>query len=297
MYRDEEEAAAHRVDALSERVRARKARLTPPLLKRLPQDLSSRMTQGVEHVDACTNVGDRVRALETLDGILDEVFALAPHLEDDVNALPEEIAPEMVVEARRLPLFHTTPEGWDEAVSRLPRYLTELDAGTRIDRKEACVLDARLAYRGAPVAARMQPHFQSNEYTGEVEVALGSPVRKSTPALDVRPLAFSHSFTKLLRIHRDIEIGDEQIDGRFLIQGDVAFAKAVLSDKTRADLLKIATFDVPFLDVADRNDLRVVRLRWRWDAKVGPLKAALRILARIRALDTSVQMISSTDPE
>lgn len=298
MYRDEREAAQHRIDRLRERVARRERRLTRSLRAELPRELAERLAASTAEAardDVAPTL--RVQALEQHEIVLDEVLAMAPHLEDALNALPDTIEPSLADSLRGLSFLQQEPDLWGEASSRLPKYARELDRHARIDEPKRFVVDVLLRFDGAPMAIRMQPRVHGREYQGEVGLAIATPMRSSAPPLEVRPLAFAHNFTKLFGIHHDITIGDDEIDNRFLIQGDVDLAGRVFEPAMRSDLSCIAKFDLPCIELVHSRTLTgptcSARIHWRWDAKRAPLEAGLRILAHIRSLNTTVKMLKA----
>ncbi len=300
MYRNEHDAQEHRVAQLRERVAERRARLTERLLLELPAALREQLDKAGVAIDNAGPPGVRLAALEHLDAVLDEIFALAPELELELNTVPHGVHPDMAAAARGRGLLHHTPALWEQAHARLPAYLADLDRSVVLAEPKPFVLDGTLRFGDVPVAVRLQPDVQGGQPTGELCLALATTVRASTPRLDVRPLTFGHTYTKWLRIHRDIEIGDDEIDHRFLIQGDAELARRFFDAATRRELLKMAAFDLPRLEICDdkrsatRSALptRVARITWRWDTQAGPLRRAMKLLGRLRALDTTVRILA-----
>lgn len=298
MYRDEREAREHRIDRLRERIARRERRITDSLRAELPAELAKRLaatTAEAAHQGVAAALYEH--ALEEHERVLDEVLALAPRLEDALNALPDTIEPSLADELRGLSFLQQEPALWEEAALCLPKYAREIDPRARVDEPKRFVIDVLLRFDGAPMAIRMQPDVQGRDYQGEVGIAIATPLRSSAPKLEARPLTFAHNFTKFFGIHRDITIGDDEIDNRFLIQGNVDLAGRVFDAATRRALARIAQFDLPFIEVRHSRTLTgltcAARIHWRWDAKLAPLQAGLGILAHVRSLDTTVSIVNA----
>jgi hypothetical protein len=297
MYRDDEQAAAHHIERVEERVAQKEARVTPALLAELPAGLSTRLAEYRATVPSeSSNCTARLAALERYEEVLSEAIALAPRLEEDLNTLPTRVEPSRAGPLRGLRVIDAEPSLWKRADVQLRSIVVDIDSNVAIDHPKHHVVDAVFGYQGHPMALRLQPTASGDSLPGEVELSIVTPVRRTMPSLDVRPLTYAHSLTKLLRIHRDIEIGDDEIDNRFLIQGDVDFIARAVSQAVRKDLLVIAKFDLPQLVVADSSTLdgvvRDARITWRWDATRPAFHAALRILAHLRSLNTTVRMLT-----
>jgi hypothetical protein len=297
MYRDEHEADRHRAARVRERIDARAALMTPALRNHLPRPLLARLHAALA---AAAGEGATLAQLEDCDALLDEVLALVPELEADLNALPADIQPDAAAPLWDR-LWLAAPPLWPAVETNLAQFVHRLDPnGTSWRPREKQALDARFVVDGAtldddahraarkgprtPIALRVQADRND---VGEVELALATPVPAGMPYVAIRPREFVDAFTRVLRVHREVAIGDDEIDGRFVIEGPEELVRRALDAGTRSALLRIARFDVPSIEVQHG----VARIRWFWDATFFPLAAAARILHHLRHLEANVHVL------
>jgi hypothetical protein len=296
MYRDRHEASRHRCARLIEIIVEREELVSDALVERLPEEMRLRLEASRRAVAAARHgVGDELEVVlsceHALDGhlvLLDEIHARVPQIESAINALPDDVSPDHAAKARGLVRWTPPPPDWERARRLFPKLLAEIDPeARRLDEVRPYVMDFALRWGRMPLCLRVQPDTSHRDDGGEIELAMATRLRMSTPPLEVRPLTFIHAFTTALGVHRDRRLGDDAFDDRFLVLGDEGHARRMLPPSVQAALLRIATFDLPQLVIGDG----VARIWWRTDITMDPLRAAVEILAHVRTLDTSIALM------
>ena len=287
-YRDDAEALTLRVELLRERIAELEGPLSPLWLQELGADLRAELEVSRQaHIEAAEPTA-HLAALEQHLALLERLHAGAPELEAGYNALPAEAELALLGEPTKLPWLALAPMDGPRALERVPTLLREIDqeAQVTVVSRRSFVLDARFHHHAVPVVLRVQP-FVGGQNNGELELVMATTVRRSTPALDLRPLAWLHSLTTMLGVHRDVFVGDDDFDNRFLVQCEADQAPRLLPPTVRSELLRIAKFDVPSLVVGEGKAV----LRWLYDCTLPPIEAGARVLAHLRGIRRRVRLV------
>ena len=146
---------------------------------------------------------------------------------------------------------------------------------------------AHLSYRDAPFSLRATAHPTSNGLLEEVSMCLVTSVPRAMPRLLVRHESLLVAMSKTLGLKREVDLGDPSFDGLFFVEGNARAVRRLLGGSVRRELLKLARFDVPTLEIDPPN--RVASLAWRFEPQPGALRAALRVLASIRETHAEVR--------
>lgn len=128
-----------------------------------------------------------------------------------------------------------------------------------------------------PCQASMDKYKRQSEVRQKV-VVRGTASRLHGE-LTVRPEGFIDPLLAKLGLKQDIQIGQEELDGLFLVQGDDDVARALLTDRARGALLTLIVQVRPELVVADGM------VTVSWDGPVGPdvIGTALTLVDELRS--------------
>lgn len=289
-YRDGFQARRRRIEFGFEEQIERDGRVTDELQMSLPKPLRSallamRKKLRVPKVRDADSAGEAEVALEACRSVLDEVYRLAPELERAHNALPTDVDTNGIMPAPSRIIYSSSLEYEYELLDILPGHVERLDPSAEIvvDRQRAIVTASFGRRQGVPFFLATGLDTQR----GGSVITIATGVRRSTPNLKLRPQLFGHAFSKAVGLTRDIEVGDAELDGRFLIDAEQEDARRMLTASVRRDVLRIAAFDEPVLVVGAGR----ASLNWRYDLTYPPLEAALRILTAMRSYDVPVALL------
>lgn len=293
-YRDSLVGLKARIHDLERQLAVREARTTPLFWRFLPAELGERLRS--LKTDAAPGGGDHdalarreVALAAYLEGI-DEAIALAPEIERACRALPT-LAPESQVPRRsfiELALGVDIEEGWQRACDKIERAARSLDPKAQVDRRrKEWLVRASFEHGGAPFTFALY-YSSLDEVSANTWQVVSTGVAVAAPRLRLAPELMGHWLLKPLRLVRDLEIDDVSFDGMFLIDAeDVEGARALLTRAARRALLKVAEFDIPQLVLQDGR----AELRWRFEANVKAIVAAVEALGAIRAAPFPVQLL------
>ena len=297
-YRDALAAGRQRVRQRRQDLQRRQAAFDKSLLARLPRPLRQRL----EALGDCLNdvsvdkttLDATLANLDSLTAVLDEVALQIPEIERRLHQLPQQflrpIRQERLPEPRGAETRcgvrpwtveeHRTDERWRTPFAWLRHYIAELDpnAGAQVEehryqteRSAARVLRYVAAFRHLS----MPVLFIGTDW--EDGVCLTVPVREATPHLLVRPERWGDALAKRFSRRRDAQLGDDDFDGMFLIDGDDAVAARVLTQEVRRHMRTVAKFDEPTLNIEHGS----ARVRFKSDGTKAPFDAAMAMMTHI----------------
>jgi hypothetical protein len=219
--------------------------------------------------------------LEELDGLI----ATLPSLEASWAEVPDDVAAPSPIGSRGDENFAT---GHDAVTLFQDLHAMVRDRARDVEMSgEAPSCLVRFKERGCPFALRATTYANGNRQVGEVGMWLVTSVARALPPLVVRHESLVLSVGKALGLKHDVEVGDPSFDGLFIIEGTQEAADLFLTPSVRAQLLSLARFDVPTLEI-DSN-ARHASLRWRFEPATKALDAAIRILTAVRETPPSIR--------
>ncbi len=139
-------------------------------------------------------------------------------------------------------------------------------------------LGAVVEVDGVPYGVTYQGWSTSNSADQEPLNMVTVRVPPGAAPLQLKPQNIGDEIMTMLRLRQDIVLNHQHFDGYFLVQGDTAAAKAMLTPAVCDRLLQIAHDDIPGLDVSQG----LARLWWLYDLKRSSLDAAIKALRLIR---------------
>jgi hypothetical protein len=293
-YRDSLVGLKARIHDLERQLSAHEGRTTPLFWRFLPAEVGERLLQlkaDTAHVgDDYGQLAYREAALGRYLEALDGAIALAPEIERACRALPAH-APESRVPRRsfmELALRVDVEEGWRRACDKIERAARGLDPRAQIDRlRKEWLCRASFEHGGAPFTLALY-YSSLDEISANTWQVVSTGVAIAAPRLRLAPELMGHWLLKPLRLVRDLEIDDVGFDGMFLIDAeDVEGARALLTRPARRALLTVAEFDIPQLVLQDGR----AELRWRFEANVKAIVAAVEALGAIRAAPFPVELL------
>lgn len=305
-YRDAQTGLGARLAELAARIREREAEVAEAFWASLDPMERERLASLRDALDvlemdrAEVSFAELARAETLAAQYLDEVeriVARLPTLEEEWSELPDEVPdPPISVQglagAFDLGLLVEERAGFEKAFASTVRDSdreAEIIIGERypsVEARSATCL-AHLRYREAPFSLRATAHATSNGLLEEVSMCLVTSVPRAMPRLLVRHESLLMAVGKTLGLKREVDLGDASFDGLFFVEGNANAARRLLGSSVRRELLKLARFDVPTLQIDPSN--RIAVLSWRFEPQPAALRAALRVLASIRETHAEVQ--------
>jgi hypothetical protein len=284
LYRDAHVGIRARLAELEARIRDREAEVTDAFWTSLDDDVRERlasMREAVELVDA-QSLEELARAEALLAAYVDELgelIARLPSVEAAWHELPDDVA-SPPPPPRRWSIGLPSSREVDEIVKNFTAVVRERDRHAEVvtDRPHSCI--ARFADRGCPFALRATMLTAGNGQVLEVPMWLVTSVPRAMPRVLVRPETLVLSVGKALGLKHEVEVGEPSFDGLFLIEATKEAVARYLVPGLRAQLLALARFDIPTLEIDPPN--RVASIKWRFEPAAKALDAAIRILASIR---------------
>ncbi|MFO0677292.1 MAG: hypothetical protein U0169_12220 [Polyangiaceae bacterium] len=290
-YRDVEAVLRSRVLELREVVRFRESRVPVRLVPFVPEDLASalaaaRTLAATEGDDAGTlqlvvdALSELVRLLDVLHGRLPELEAAWAETGDDP---PAPTFPDTLGTA----LFGF-PDG-QPALRAFEALVRSKDPHARFERRPDLEFVSRFRHRGVPFAlayrvrlSRAALYFD-NRYEWVAPTAgdyfLATTAPNGSPAMSLRPQFPHHAIGKWFGFVEDLELGDPDVDGAFLVRGGREDVTTFVAGPFRDRLLQIARSDVPWFELAPGS----TTLRWTFETDTTLLGHALAALTHVRA--------------
>ena len=285
LYRDATLGIRARLGELESRIREREAEVTESFWASLDEDVRDRLRAlraAVDMSHASWSLADLARAEGRLATYLEELerfIARLPALEAEWQELPESVGDPPP--PRESGVIHLPTEDERETLRRsFVGVVRERDRDAVIEARAGRTLLARFRHQGAPYALRATAYTIGNGQIAEVAMWLVTSVPRATPRLVVRHESLVMAFGKALGIKHEIEVGEPSFDGLFLIEGAREAAMRLLSKNVRGQLMALARFDVPTLEIDPPS--RTASVRWRFEPQAKPLDCAVRVLAAIR---------------
>ncbi|MDI1443807.1 hypothetical protein [Polyangium sp. 6x1] len=294
-YRDPLQGLRARVQDLAREVEEREATLTDALVDHLPRPLAEALLEGRAHARLPASTEAELLAAEArllaYRDALDRAIELAPDLEDEQRALPDD-APDPQLSGRLRPLIDLfigdiVIETFDAAERGLHQAALALDKHAEVEKQAAYAFRARFRAHDAPFSVLTQIAFAPNEQPAEVHVFVATSVAAGTPPLRIRPQTLLHGLGKAIGLVRDVELGDERFDDSFLIEAEPDVAKRLLGPSVRKALLGVAAYDIPDLDVRGGSAV----LHFRFEPNERLLRNATLALAGIRKSPVTVSLL------
>jgi hypothetical protein len=301
VYRDDERAVTERIEAL-ERAIAAKERLLPALVReRLPRELCDRISVYAElppDRDPMRRADDLTANLEALE----EALALVPRLREDLLALPgsELVLPrrpavsskpllgDVSLEADRTKLSYILlsldPEAsiWVDGTSDYGAVCAALQpegepVGLIVTLYRMRLIDTQLA--GSSYSAHKEP-----EPRREPEGQAWTRLAPGTPPLLAYPQGFKETvLLKPLGLRRDVQVGEPDLDGRFMFDGDEDVVQTLIVERVRRGLVAMDS------TVADKvrlsiEDSGIATLTWDGETDERVLRGAVDVLVGLRSV-------------
>jgi len=223
---------------------------------------------------------------------------MVPELEQAARALPDRAPDPLPREGPfgEFACFVAPAETRDHVLGRVAPVVKGLDSLAEIlplNEIDYVGLRARFRAHEAPLSLLYQEFTVSKRHGGEqsVVVQLATSVAPATPVLSLRPELLRHVLLKPLGLTRDVQLDAATFDGMFIVDADAEDARALLTPEVQQGLLDVARFDIPTLEVANREAL----LSWRFQPTALALAGAARALAGIRqaSAKTEVSLLRS----
>lgn len=190
----------------------RERELAPLIRAMLPRELRGRMDaprpDDAESIEALTSAD---AALDAVIAAYDEALALAPKLRDcpfDVPDPPKPMQPPpwLIEEARQRELRF-----------RFEERLREVAPESYLVRWGDLTYLARMKVAGAPLVATTRGNFDVQTTVTEFTSTLRTSVPDAAPPIVVKPMGSLDGLAKALRLARDDETGDAELDERFMV--------------------------------------------------------------------------------
>jgi hypothetical protein len=287
IYRDALFGMRARLDRLDIRIADREARTSHELVQHLPARLRERIRRlsrarrpRAETFEELTRAeSDSASYLEALE----VAHALAPELEAELRAIPD-VAPGLRRFGRRgvfarIGLQPALDEVLIAVNDVLTRVVSRHDPAADVVALEDFAFAAQLRAADSPIALLVEC-LVDPERICEPRVQVATTVARATPHVALTPETWGHTLAKAVGMRRDVALGDESFDGRFLVDADPGAARRILRPELRAALLAIARDDVPALRIREGEAV----LSWSFEPSDRALDAAFFILGRLRAM-------------
>jgi hypothetical protein len=285
LYRDASLGIRARLGELESRIREREAELADAFWASLDVEVCERvraMRAAARVSLAAASLADLARAEGRLAVYLEELdrwIARLPALEEEWQELPDAVGdPPAPRESGAL--YWPTDDERDALFRAFVAVVRERDRGAVYETRSSRSLLARFRDRGAPYALRATASTNGNGQIAEVSMWLVTSVPRAMPRLVVRHESLVMAFGKALGIKHEVEVGEPSFDGLFLIEGEREAATRLLPPNVRGQLMALARFDVPTLEVDPPR--RTASVRWRFEPQAKALDCALRVLAAVR---------------
>ncbi|MCC6216331.1 MAG: hypothetical protein IT376_15825 [Polyangiaceae bacterium] len=150
-----------------------------------------------------------------------------------------------------------------------------LAAEVRYARHGAYCYEARFRIDGAAYAYGCNAFVDDD---GESESFLATTLPEAVEPFSLAPQSYLDDLARWVRGRpAEAEIGDPELDGRFLMYGEAHALRRYLCGAARPPLLELCNTDVPRVEVA--SGCAVVA--WRFEPEAGSLAAARRFLAAL----------------
>jgi hypothetical protein len=288
LYRDASLGIRARLGELESRIREREAEVTDAFWASLDPDVRERlrtMRPLVAKSHATWSLEDLARAEGRLAAYLDELetlIARLPAIEAEWQEMPESVGDPPP--PRESGVLHLPSEDERDTLRRaFIAVVRERDRDAVVEGARSGSgrsLLARFRHQDAPYALRATAYTNGSGQIAEVAMWLVTSVPRATPRLVVRHESLVMAFGKALGIKHEVDVGDPSFDGLFLVEGGKEAALRLLSKNVRGQLMALARFDVPTLEIDPPS--RTASVRWRFEPQAKALDCAVRVLASIR---------------
>jgi hypothetical protein len=302
-YRDATAGIREHLQEARLAVAERSARITPALSRILPEDLRARMAElrsasgaADDSLEELTRVVE-VHA-ELLDA-LDEAIALGPSLAAALRDLPDgppsvppqddPWGPAGTEAAVELLLYEAQASAW------------RLDPGAQLSPSGARIV-GRLTVDGVPLLwlADLGAWFQGNQSPiGETTLTflrskhlLEVKVPPALSRLVLRPRSLGDALCRLLHLDHGLPPDDSAFDRAFVVEGDEAFARPLLTDPVRARLLECLqqrSFQVVVQGGVASVAWSALGVHSHFEPE--PLGSAVRVLVALRQSAESLELV------
>ena len=277
LYRDPLAGLKSQVATKRGLLERRASELAPLIRAMLPPGLRARIDaprpDDEESIDALTRAD---AALDALLAAYDEALLLAPTLRSAPLDVPDPPKPKqrppwLIEEARQLAFRRAFEER-----------LREVAPSSYLVRWGDLTYLARMTVAGAPIVVTARGNFDVQAFTTELTSTLRTSVPDATPRVDLKPMGSLDGIAKALRLARDDETGDAELDESFLVDAPDGGVLLLTPDVTAA-ILALAAWALPTLHVGRG----IAEISWRTTFRGrGPElihDAAIDVLLGIRA--------------
>jgi hypothetical protein len=284
LYRDAHVGIRARLAELEARIQDREAEVTEAFWETLEPALREQLVslRAAAELATSDSLEELARAEGMLAAYIDELdrrIATLPAMEAEWAETPDEVADPP---APASSFAHHQLATLDEATEMVRAFTAMVRERERdaVVEGESPSYVARFRDRGAPFALRATIYTNGNGQIAEVAMWLVTSIARALPKLVVRHETLVLSVGKALGLKHEVEVGEPSFDGLFLIEGTKEAADLFLVPAVRTQLLVLARYDVPTLDIDPQA--RTASLRWRFEPAPKALDAAIRILVAVR---------------
>lgn len=272
-YRDAAAALTTRIASARERLERSRAELLPAWLPFLEVDRSV-----LERAEATLAEVDAAPPTRELAARVEEDAAAIEHLTRDQVTLLRTVgeAPllDRWLDRDRISAL-SFPALQARAWAAFARATRALAAEVRYARHGPYCYEARFRIDGAAYAYGCNAFVDDD---GESESILATALPEEVQPFSLAPQSYLDDLARWVRGRAaEAEIGDAELDGRFLMYGDAAALRGYLRGAARAPLLDLCHTDVPRVEVAAGCAV----VAWRFEPEAGSLAAARRFLAAL----------------
>jgi hypothetical protein len=154
----------------------------------------------------------------------------------------------------------------------------QLFPGTTLERPTTHALAATVRFEGELFSLTYQPFISSGDKSWAPELVAAVTMPPGAPRLQLEPQTTGREILAAFGLIADVEVGDPDFDGMFLVKGDYDEAKAALGPDVRKALLVLAHVDIPSLFVGPG----LAWVRWRYGLSESAVTTALAALRSLR---------------
>jgi hypothetical protein len=167
----------------------------------------------------------------------------------------------------------------------LARVVARYDPAAKLEPLEDFAFAANFFAMQSPIAILVEC-FGNQDRLLEPSVQVGTSVARGTSRVRIAPESWAASVIRSLGFDSAIRTSDMDFDGRFVIEGNAAQARRILTVPVRASLIAIARDDVPEVRVEDGAAV----VSWSFEPTDRALDAAFFVLGRIRAAEVALRL-------
>jgi len=294
-YRDPLQGVRTRVRDLLRDVEEREARIEAALFEHLPRPLAEELRHGHARARLPLSTESDLREAEvhlaSYRDALDRAIDLAPDIEHDRRALPDE-APEPEL-PRGLQPFHDlfisdiVLETAQSLESALRSATAAIGTDVHVETVGRFLYRARFRAHDVPFVLRAQVGYAERNAYVLVHVVIATSVAAGAAPMVLRPQTILHGIGKAIGLVREAEIGDDHFDELFLIEAEPEVAETLLGPAVRRAILEVARFDIPTLRVGEGR----AEIRFCFEPNERALRGATLALSLLRGAPVHVALL------